>query len=106
MNYRSRAAKTLAAIAVVILLIPSGCGYGTVSRTGYEYAKALYSLSNRQSADRVNAAQAQIDAAADSGELSAQEAEWLRNICEQCRNGNWKSAQSNARRMMTDQVKH
>ena len=100
------AASLLAAIATVVLLTLNGCGYGQVSSTGYEYAKALYSLSNRQSADRVDAVQAQIDAAAESGELPAQEAEWLLGICEQCRDGDWESAQANARRMMVDQVQH
>lgn len=106
MNYRSRTARRSAAIAVIILSMSIGCGYGPVSSTGYEYAKALYSLSNRQSADRVDAVQAQISAARESGELSAREAKWLGNICEQCRNGNWKSAQSDARRIMADQVRH
>lgn len=95
-----------AAIAALVLLTMSGCGYGHVSSTGYEYAKALYSLSNRQSAARVEPVQAQIDAAAESGELPAQEAEWLLGICEQCRNGDWESAQASARQMMVDQVEY
>jgi len=106
MRSDQHATSLLAAIAAVVLLTLSGCGYGPISSTGYEYAQALYSLSNRQSADRVDGVQAQIDAAAQSGDLPAQEAEWLLDICEQCRDDDWESAQANARRMMVDQVKH
>ena len=106
MNSRPLTAGLLAAIAVVMVLPLGGCGYGRMSSTGYEYAKALYSLSNRQSAHRVDDVQLQIDAAAESGELPDQEAQWLRAICDDCRDGNWDSAQCDARRMMEDQVEY
>lgn len=106
MHSDQHATSLLATIAAIALLTLNGCGYGPISSTGYEYAQALYSLSNRQSADRVDTVQAQIETAAESGELSAQEAEWLLDICEQCRDDDWESAQANARRMMVDQVKH
>lgn len=98
--------RRLAAIVVIAALMPSGCGYGPVSDTSYQYAKALYALSNRQSTDRVDAVQAQIDATEEAGELPPREAKWLRDICAQCRDGNWDAAQANARRMMTDQLKY
>ena len=81
MRSNQKATSLLAAIAAIALLTLNGCGYGPISSTGYEYAQALYSLSNRQSADRVDAVQAQIDAVAQSGELPSQEAEWLLDIC-------------------------
>ncbi len=83
----------------------SGCGYGEISPTGYEYAKALYSLSNRQAAERVDAVEKQIEAAAKADELPAHESGWLLEVCEDCRAGRWKEAQAAARRMMEDQVR-
>lgn len=105
MRSNQHATSLLAAFAAVLLLTLNGCGYGQVSSTGYQYAQALYSLSNRQSVDRIDAVQAQINAGVESGELPAKEAAWLLDICEQCREGDWESAQANARRMMDDQVK-
>lgn len=91
--------------ATVLAVVSVGCGYGEVSPVTYEYAKALYSLSNRRAAERIDAVETQIAAAAEAGELPQREAGWLLDICGQCRNGDWDGAQAAARRMMSDQVK-
>lgn len=106
MHSDRHATNLLTAFTAIFILTLNGCGYGPISPTGYEYAQALYSLSNRQSSDRIDAVQAQIEAGMESGELPTQEAEWLLDICELCREGDWESAQANARRMMADQVQH
>lgn len=79
----------------------AGCGARPVSKTGYEYAKALYSVANRQAAGKIDPVQQQIARAEQSGELPAGEAERLLGLCQQCRDGDWASAQAGARTMMT-----
>lgn len=83
----------------------AGCGYGEVSPETYQYAKALYSLSNRQQEERLAMVEEKIAAAAESGEISSTEAGWLQAICADCRSGDWQKAQSAARRIMQDQVR-
>jgi hypothetical protein len=94
----------LSAISFVFLAIV-GCGYGEVSPTAYGYAKALYTLSNTQAANRTDEVANKIAAAAEAGEVTQREAGWLNDICEQCRRGDWAGAQEAAKRMMRDQVK-
>jgi hypothetical protein len=94
----------LSAISFVLLAIV-GCGYGEVSPTTYGYAKALYTLSNTQAADRIDEVAGKIAAAAEAGEVKQHEAGWLNDICDQCRSGDWAGAQQAAKRMMRDQVK-
>ncbi|QDV75294.1 hypothetical protein [Botrimarina mediterranea] len=96
--------RRLSAVGL-ILLVMAGCGYGEVSPMAYEFAHALYTLSNRQSADRIDEVTTKIDAAVAAGEITEREAGWLNDICQQCRNGDWSDAQQAAKRMMRDQVK-
>lgn len=98
--------RKLIACCLLAMVAIMGCGYGPVSDTAYQYAKALYSLSNRQSADRVETVRQQIVAAQDSGQLSSREANWLFDICDDCQAEQWKAASQAARRMMEDQVDH
>jgi len=93
----------LSAISLTLFLVV-GCGYGEVSPAAHEYAQALYTLSNRQSADRIDEVAAKITAAASAGEVTSREADWLNDICDQCRNGDWADAQQAARSMMEDQI--
>lgn len=88
----------LAALCVV------GCGYGELSPTAYEYAKALYSIGNRERGEKIEPIRAQIAASAEAGELSKSERRWLVAICDDCDAGRWEEATAAARRMMQDQV--
>ncbi|QDT69796.1 hypothetical protein MalM25_27370 [Planctomycetes bacterium MalM25] len=101
----SKPQRLLLAFGLAALMTVAGCGYGPVSPTAYEYSKALYSLSNRQAADRIDSVQAQIDQSQEAGELPPHEADWLRDICDDCRAARWEQAQAAARRMMQDQVR-
>ncbi|MEQ8847967.1 hypothetical protein [Botrimarina sp.] len=104
MNSDNTTRRWFLALALLCVAALTGCGYGPVSPTGYEYAKAVYSLSNRQSADRVEEVRGRIEAAREAGELPPHEAEWLEDICDDCGAGRWDKAQAAARRMMEDQV--
>lgn len=88
-----------------VLVAMVGCGYGEVSPTAYGYAKALYTLSNTQAADRIDEVANKIASAVAAGEVTQREADWLNDICDQCRSGDWAGAQQAAKRIMRDQVK-
>jgi hypothetical protein len=101
LNLHFVAAATILAITLAI----SGCGgYGTISPTAYEYAKALYSITNRQAVEPLEPVRGQIEDASRSGELSRQEARWLLDIVDTAASGEWKSANRRCRAMMEDQV--
>ena len=92
-------------ICFSLILSTLGCGgYGEVSPTAYEYAKALYSITNRKAQDRLELVDAQIDTAHDEGKLTDQESQWLLDIVEEANGGDWQSANRASRRMMEDQV--
>ena len=90
--------------ALTFALCVAGCGYGPVSPKAYEHAKAIYTLANMKAATAIEETEAAITADADAGLLSAQEAEWLADLCNDCRQGDWKNAQSAARKMMDEQT--
>ncbi len=91
-------------LAVSILL--AGCGgYGEVSPMTYEYAKALYGISNRHAEGKLPSVGQQITKAQMRGEISDREAGWLIAIVDDAAGGRWKAAQREARRIMEDQVR-
>lgn len=89
---------------LLLSLICSGCGYGKVSSETYEYAKALYSICNRQDTDRLTAFYEQLSTANENQQISEQEARWLEQIADDAKQGNWSKATKECRRMMSDQV--
>jgi hypothetical protein len=91
-------------LVLLVGLMLAGCGYGEVTPRCYDYAKALYSICNRRDADRLEEFAALVDADLQSGELGDQEADWLRDIAERARAGDWSDAQAAARRLLEDQV--
>lgn len=95
-------------LATALLLVglgsAGGCGYGPMSESGNSLALTLYGLANRQATDRIDPVEQKIAAAEEAGELPAHEADWLRAVCQQCRDGNWDAAQARARQMMEDQA--
>jgi hypothetical protein len=82
-----------------------GCGYGEVTPRCYDYAKALYSICNRRDAQRLEKFAALVEADQQAGELGKQEADWLRDIAERARTGEWSDAQAAARQLLEDQVR-
>lgn len=98
--------RTTYACLALALTLAVGCGgYGEVSPVAYDYAMALYSLSNQKAADRVPAVAEQVEASHQAGDISDREARWLQGILSDAESGDWKSAAKQARRMMEDQVK-
>lgn len=90
---------------MVLVASPGGCsGYDDVSPTTYEFAKALYSITNRKAEDRLPSFKAKLQEAVDSGEVPQREAEWLTDIVAEAEQGDWQAASRECRRMMEDQV--
>ena len=89
----------------VLVTMSLGCSsYGEVSPAAYQYAKALYSVTNRQAADRLPTVVTQIDEAHGRGEISKQEANWLNGIAVDAEEGRWEDANQACRRLMEDQL--
>ena len=88
------------------LVVCIGCSdYRGISPTAYQYAKALYSVTNRQRTEKLPAVSGQIADAQQRGEITSQEAEWLKAIIDDADQGDWQTAQAETRKMMTDQVR-
>ena len=104
-RFDSQSAPRLAGLLFVLLVLAAGCGgYGEISPHSYEYAKALYSICNRQDESRLDPFSEQLLAAADAGELPVHEAEWMEDIADLARDGQWEDAARKSRRMLMDQV--
>ena len=101
----NRSSTHYGATALILLLCAVGCGgYGEISPHSYEYAQALYSICNRQDEARLDPFSEQLLAAADAGELPVHEAEWMEDIADLARDGQWEDAARKSRRMLMDQV--
>tara|TARA_R110002111_G_C6007511_1_gene374225 strand:- start:366 stop:635 length:270 start_codon:yes stop_codon:yes gene_type:complete len=87
------------------MMIPlSGCGYPEVSPRTYEISKALYSVCNQKSQERLEIVTKLIQSSLENKEISASEADWLNGIIAQAREGDWQSASKEVRQMMEDQI--
>jgi len=90
----------------IVLILFSGCGYPDVSERTYEISKALYSACNRQSVEHLAKIEKAISNASKSEEISAQESKWLNQIIKTARDGDWKSATAESRKLMEDQIEY
>ena len=88
----------------LLALTMSGCGYGEVSPTAYEYAKSLYNITNRRLDGHLDKVHSQIVASEKQGEISLREAKWLLDIHDDAKNGQWQVAMQSSRRLLEDQV--
>ena len=91
--------------STVLAVVMAGCGYPEVSPKTYEIANALYSASNRQSAEHIDKAVAITEELLAAEEISEREAGWLKAIAEQARSGDWDGAAAEARSLIADQAK-
>ena len=90
---------------LLALCLCIGCSdYQGISPTAYQYAKALYSVTNRQRTEKLERVSDLITESQQQGEITSQEAAWLEGIIDDAREGEWQTAQREARRMMDDQV--
>ena len=99
-----RSRKRLALVVLVALGLAGGCGYGEVSPATYQYAKALYNITNRKLENRLPAVEQQIAASAEAGDVLPHEVSWLQAIIDSAKNDKWQKAMRAARRMMEDQI--
>jgi hypothetical protein len=100
-----RLRSRLPCIWLAVLVTITGChGYSDASPRTYEYAKALYSICNRQADDKLTEVGAMIDADIASGQLSTREAGWLTAIIDDAARGDWQAAMKEARKLMEDQT--
>ena len=91
-------------VAIFISIFMFGCGYPKVSTQSYEYAKAIYGLTNRKDQSRIDLLREQISQAASQSEITQSEVEMLNDILDDAAAGNWKSASQSARSLMMAQV--
>ena len=107
MSDRPKLALLVGLLGVFVMIhVLRGCGgYGEVGSTAYLHAKALYSICNRQDAERLETFSSSLAAALDTGEITAREHRWLEDIMAQAKAGDWQEATINSRRLIKDQVK-
>lgn len=97
--------KLVCAVMLLSLVGSSGCSsYGRVSPASYDFAAAMYSISNTKSADRLPTFEQKLAEAKQGGSVTAQEAQWLEEILESARAGEWQSAAVASRTMMVEQA--
>jgi hypothetical protein len=103
----------LALAVVIAIVVVSQRGYGKVSSRAYEFSKAIYGACLSQSEARLAKVEKMLDE--DAGQVaegtasveqvvSLRERQWLESMIQLARDGQWKSAAKQCRRMMNDQV--
>ncbi len=97
--------KSIAAILVIALGSQlTGCGYPPVSPKAYELSKALYAVCNQKNAERLPVVSDLIQASLTDESITKSEGQWLNNIVDAGKNGEWETATQEARSLMDDQV--
>jgi len=104
MNSRLYQQAAAAIIAAALLSQLAGCGYPQVSPKTYELSKALYSVCNQKSAERLPIISELIQDSLADGSIGESEGKWLNDIIAIAQNGDWESAAQSARRILADQV--
>ncbi len=97
--------RCIGIVCLVSLCFALGCGPGKVGPTAYEYAKALYSITNRQASDVLESVRTQIEVDRADGKLPSSEADMLIAIVDDAAKGEWKSANRECREVMEAQIK-
>lgn len=91
-------------LVVMTFLSLVGCGYPAVSPKTYEISKALYSVCNQKSQERLEVVQELIQSSLENKEISENEADWLNGIIAQAQEGHWEAATKETRQLMEDQI--
>lgn len=76
-------------------------GYGKVDQKSYQISQAIYSASLERDLGRVQRVEAKLNAA--DLQIPDLERQWLLEIIEDAKSGNWDSAIRMSRRMLKDQ---
>ena len=101
---RNRTILFSTVLLLMPLLLSSGCGYPAVSPKTYEISKALYSVCNQKSKERLETVQTLIQSSLKEKEINEREADWLNEIVASANAGDWETATLEARRLMEDQT--
>ncbi|MCA9019630.1 MAG: hypothetical protein KDA74_05785 [Planctomycetaceae bacterium] len=101
---RNRTSLFLTMLFLITLLPLNGCGYPEVSPKSYEISKALYSVCNQKSTERLETVQTLIQSSLKKSEITEREAGWLNAIVASANEGKWETATQEARRLMEDQT--
>ena len=97
--------RTWCLAMALVLVSMAGCGgYGDISPAAYDYAMALYAITNRRAEYKLEEVGRQIEGSHQRGELSDEEAQWLGDIVDNAQAGEWERANRASRSMMEDQV--
>lgn len=99
-----RSGSLICALLLGIVLTICGCGYGKVSDKAYDYARALYTVCNLKSPQRLEKVELQLQQASADQDLSEQEKKWLLDIVSLAKRNQWDAAAKSARRMISDQI--
>lgn len=90
---------------LIVGIASSGCGsYGRVSPATYDFAAAMYTISNTKSADKLPTFEQKLAEAKQGGSVTPKEAEWLEEMLESARAGEWQTAAVASRTMMVEQT--
>ncbi len=82
----------------------NGCGYPEVSPKTYEISKALFSVCNQKSEERLQVVKKLIESSLENEEISESEAEMLNEIVSQASENQWETAMAESRNLMEDQI--
>ncbi|WP_298861605.1 hypothetical protein [uncultured Gimesia sp.] len=91
-------------LLIVIALQLNACGYPEVSPKTYEISKALYSVCNLKSEERLQVVKALIQSSLEKKEINKNEADMLNEIVAQAQANEWEEAMLESRNLMEDQI--
>ncbi|WP_164103283.1 hypothetical protein [Candidatus Laterigemmans baculatus] len=90
-------------IALLGLVLCSGCGYPRVSPAAFETAKVVENLCNLETAPQIPQARALVAEQLRSGEITPDEAALLEEILDEAEAGDWATASEQARQLLEAQ---
>ena len=102
---RSRTSGSLA-VALLLIVSVSGCGYPEVSPKTYELSKALYSICNLKREAGLPKVIELIESSLALQEITEVESRWLSEIVKLAEDGEWESATLQSRQILEAQIGH
>ena len=91
-------------LAGCALVCCSGCGYPKIGERAYEISKALYSTCNLKRENDLDKVADAIEKAASASEITESESEWLLEIVQKAKDGQWEAAEQEVRSILEDQT--
>lgn len=91
-------------LASCALVCCSGCGYPKIGERAYEISKALYSTCNLKRENDLDKVADAIEQAASASEITESESEWLLEVVQKAKDGQWEAAEQEVRSILQDQT--